>query len=407
MNQINPETLHLTQRGRTWLEGFAREDRDTARDMVRGLTIVSSSDFKHEISQLISSQAERVPGPVALFNVRKASSVCNDQSDPNFIDRDLVSRGHLVGSEGLLGSIITSIVRSNNAKFFSQPSIAQMRKIRCSLIMLVDDLIATGDRASRYIETLIQKPSLRSWVSLKYTRFHVITFAGLSTGVERVQRLKCRPSVISVIACPTFMRLPWKQERRTAVRQLAEKYASRTDWSRIPLGYGRCMTSLVFEHGCPNNSPPILWAEGRKPEAWHPLFPNRAFAHQLPSVFPPEIARGDPRSALIEVGQQRLAHTVDQPSLAADKHRLVLLGLIAKGQRKNAALTFATGLSNKSLERILERFMRCNWITTSRRITSSGVSELRYARKISHTREEIPSRGTDYYHPQVLREAKS
>ena len=407
MNQINPETLYLTERGTTWLEGFAREDREAARDMVRGLTIISFSDFKHEIEQLIYSQSRQVEGPIALFNVREASHVRSDQAHPNFIDSDLVPRCKPIGSEGHMASIITGVVRSDKGKFFSQPDIESMRQSRCSLIVLVDDLIASGKRVSEYIETLLKKPSLRSWVSLEYTRFHVITFAGLDTGVRRIQRLKCRPRVFSVIECPSFMRLPWKQERRTAVRNLAEKYASKTSWRNIPLGYDRCMVSLVFEHGCPNNAPPILWAEGRKPDAWHPLFPNRVFTHQLPDVFPPEIARGDPRSALIEVGQQRLAHTVDQPSLKADKHRLVLLGLIAKGQRKNAALTFATGLSNKSLERILEDFMRCNWITTSRRITSSGVSELRYARKSGHAREEIPTRGTDYYHPQVLREAKS
>ena len=407
MKHINPETLYLTERGAAWLEGFASEDRETAREMVRGLTVVPISDFKHEIERLIHAQFREVTEPIALFNVREISRVSSDQSDPNFIDSDLVSRGREIGSEGILGQIITGLVRSNRAKFFSQPDVAYMRKKRCRIIVLVDDLIASGDRVSEYIETLMKKPSLCSWDSLKYTRIHVITFAGLSTGADRVQQLKCKPRVSSVIECPSFMRLPWKQERRNAVLHLAEKYAPKTCRPKIPLGYGDCMVSLVFEHGCPNNTPPILWAKGRKSESWQPLFENRVFTHQLPCVFPPEIARGDPRSALIEVGQQRLAHTIDQPLLRADKHTLVLLALIAKGQRRNAALTFATGLSNKSLEHILERCMQCNWITASRRITSSGVSELRHARKIGHSSNEIPNRGTDYYHPQVLREAKS
>lgn len=406
MNQVNPESLCLTERGTAWLEGFAHEDREAARDMIRGLTIVTFSDFRHEIEQLIDSHSQRVTGPIALFNVRETAHVRSDTADPNFIDSDLVSSCHLIGSEGHLASIITGIVRSDKRKFLSQPDIPTMRQRRCRIIVLVDDLIGSGKRTSEYIQMLMKKPSLRSWVSLGYTRIQVIAFASLARGSDRVERLNCRPRVCSVIECPTFMRLPWKQERRNAVSFLAQTYAPRTSWSRYPLGFDGCMTSLVFEHGCPNNAPPILWAEGCKHHAWHPLFPNRAFTQQVPSVFPPEIARGDPRSALIEVGQQRLAHTINQPSLRADKRTLVLLGLIAKGQRKNAALTFATGLSNKSLERILERCMRCDWITTSRRITSSGVSELRHARKIGRTSNEIPSRGTDYYHPQVLREAK-
>jgi hypothetical protein len=166
------------------------------------------------------------------------------------------------------------------------------------------------------------------------------------------------------------------------------------------------MAALIFEHGSPNNAPAILWAPPNRRKFWKPLFPDRTVLSPEASSFPPEIARRDPVSVLLDVGQKRLALSGSlsrRGQIGATV--LVVLGLVAKGVRKASALGYATGLSSVDCARILNRCVHWGFITRSCRITTTGLAELRYARSIDPTKSGIPLKGDEDYYPKKLRRA--
>ena len=57
-------------------------------------------------------------------------------------------------------------------------------------------------------------------------------------------------------------------ERQQAERMLRRYGEPLAAW---PLGYGDQCALVVFPDNCPNNCPPIFWADV---EGWRPLFPR-------------------------------------------------------------------------------------------------------------------------------------
>ena len=55
---------------------------------------------------------------------------------------------------------------------------------------------------------------------------------------------------------------------RAKAKKIAYEYGVQLV-KNAPLGYGDCQSTVVFEHGCPNNNLSILWGES---ENWTPLF---------------------------------------------------------------------------------------------------------------------------------------
>ena len=82
-----------------------------------------------------------------------------------------------------------------------------------------------------------------------------------------------------------------------------ENYAKSIGITVSGLGYRGSACPVVFEHGCPNNLPAILWAsKGR----WKGLFPNRAIPTELRPCFEDDgIARA--MEALWRANQPKLA----------------------------------------------------------------------------------------------------
>lgn len=162
----------------------------------------------------------------------------------------------------------------------------------------------------------------------------------------------------------------------------------------------------LFEHGCPNNTPAILWEPDFKESGWKGLFPNRTVSSFVASVFPAEIVRGDHVQILMDAGQKKLANSgaLLRRGLAG-RMILIILALIAKGQRKRSTLSFSTGLDVENCERAIQACIKWKFITVQRRITAKGLAELNAARKLKMEQSRILDKGSDYYYPKQLREA--
>ena len=411
MNSLDPTNLLLTEQGNTWLSNFAFDDREVARWLVEGLTLVSLSNFGRSVHRLVDTAANSLNGPVALFAIREVNnriSYFQQTTVRSTRSRSVtaLARGADIGSEGHVVSILRQVAKSNPDKFLNHPTVAEMRRRKCRAILVVDDLIGSGQRARRFVDAIWLDRTIRSWWSLGYISVRVLAFSSTGRGERNVTNARCRPSVIVEQSCPTYPQLPWPKHKRDKIAALCNSYGSHTSKPTMAMGYGRSMVSMVFEHGCPNNAPSILWAGPARGMTWKPLFPQRSVLEETKSVFPPEIARRDPISVLIDAGQERLARTgLRQLGDTTSRQTISVLALLAKGRRRNEALTFASGLSNPEVERLLEKYIAWGLVTPSRRITKSGLEELEHARRVYREDIDVAAVGKESYYPKRLREA--
>ena len=413
-SHLNPNRLLMTRRGMDWIDQFDPDDRVTARRLISGLTLVSSNEFEIALKRLIDAEIAHSIQPTALYAIREVnrSSSLFEQPNNRSIARssgsesvDAVGSGSEIGSEGRVAALITQMSRASNGMCLSHPSLETMRQRKCRLVLLVDDLLGSGNRVKKFFRAIWLDPTIRSWTSLGLLRFRVVVFASTVSGRDRIAQSGRIDSVICDRSCPTFRTLPWNRSSRNSCVTLCKRYGSKASGPRWILGYENTMASLIFDHGCPNNTPSILWARGFSGQSWSPLFPNRGIETAEHSVFPPEIANREPSSVLLDAGQTRLAQRRFRGGSDPGTIVIILLALIAKGYRRDEALTFATGLSNRELDEQLQRCMECEWITPTRRMTPHGVAELRNARRAVQKATETPPIGDDYYYPQALRES--
>ena len=379
------EALLYTSRGKQWLAQFNINDQDIARKIVSSLTLVSHVEFERVIQASLERQVAEWDNPVAFFAVREVNnsdSYFDAFTDPATGEIDALSSGSDHGSEARVAALIRNLCKTDPGILLNHPTLDRMRLKKCRTIVLVDDFIGSGERTKEFIEAFWRDRTVTSWHSLGYIKIIVVAYSGTERGVRIVKRQKAKPKVILERGCPTYTEMPWGKKLRKGVEDVCKTYGSKTSAGYWWKGYGEGMAALVFEHSCPDTSPAILWAPDEPSKPWQPLFPNRAILAGEQSVFPPEIARGDPIVTLVDVGQEKLAQAgqlVRRGKLG--ETILLILSLLAKGQRKESALSFATGLNKSECAEIIDRCIKWGFVTSSRRITERGHAELQAARK--------------------------
>lgn len=364
----------------------------------------------------------KIAGPVALYAVRELKKepykgqLFSSHVVPFFDQVIKSNNGKNVnsigvssdqGSEAIVAQIIRQLSKANPKKILNHPSKEELRAQRCDSLMFIDDYIGSGQRVSDFIDAFWRDRTIASWLSSKHIKIQVVAYSATAQGLRYLEFLKASPELIIYRDSATFITLPIKVERRDALLNLCEKYGRKALKGRKHFwwGYQKSMSSLVFEHGCPNNTPAILWDPDDKKGKWVGIFPNRTVDTITASVFPPEIVCGDPIQTLHDVGQTRLAMSgALMRRGTVGSLILVVLGLIAKGQRKRSTICYATGLNSKDCELLLSKCIKWKFLTPERRITPRGLSELSAAKQISFSPKGYLAVGSDYYYPRQLRE---
>lgn len=419
-DQPNARKLIYTQQAMIWLDQFEPLDQETAKLLLNSLTLVSHNEFRRNLETLIVESSNELDGPVALYAVREMKKEIEEGAwdgpvIPFFDQVSLSDDGESInavdatsdqGSEAIVAQIIRQLSKAHPDKLLNHPSREELRARKCDSLMFVDDYVGSGRRVSEFIEAFWCDKTIVSWLSSKHIKIQVVAYSGTEHGIRSLRRLRARPELKIHRDSPTFSTLPINLKRRQALSDLCEKYGRRAFKTRKHFwwGFKQGMSSLVFEHGCPNNTPAILWDPDDKNGKWVGVFPNRTVGTTTASVFPPEIMRGDAIQTLRDVGQTRLAKS------GALMRRgelgvliLVILGIIAKGQRKRAVICYATGLSSKECEAVISKCIKWQFLTPERRITPRGLSELTAAKRMSFSPQGFLAVGSDYYYPRQLR----
>lgn len=408
---IKNTKLLYTERGKRWLSQFSPEDIECAERLIASLTLVSHTEFERNLLSMLEDFLVDKVGPVAIYAVREVdygdsffcSSVFFDEGKEKI---DSLTRGSDHGSESRIANTIRNFCKRHPQNFLNHPTVDEMREASCRSILFVDDFIGSGNRVWKYINSFWREASIVSWHSLKYLKFNVIAYSGTESGITNVLNHKSKPEVKIFRDCPSIDQMPWKPIHKRAVRDLSRKYGRYAHKrSNMWGGYRDTMGTMIFEHGCPNNVPAILWGSFESDEAWKPLFPERAVGADESSAFPPEVVRDDPVSLLVDIGQKKLASAIPQLQQSYEGElMLLLLALLAKGQRKTSTLSYATGLSQANCAILIERCIKFGLITISKRLTKQGLMELNAAKKSGEVKTFSLEIGTDNYYPSRLRE---
>lgn len=402
--------LPNTDRGKAWLAQFDLEDQENAARLLSALTLVSHSAFERALKSLILSEAARIAGPVALYATRELDegiSYYEAMANPNdpMAPLDAVSRGADLGSEARIAAIIRNLCKSDPEKLLNHPSLEMLRATRAKTIIVVDDIVGSGKRTANFIKAMWRSKSVMSWHSRHKIKFVALAYTAMRIGIGQVCGLKCKPKVALVRDCPTFSDIPWHNDIEVAIRALCNHYGRQTSRPGMRLGFKKTMAALIFEHGCPNNAPSILWAPVSEGTVWCPMFPDRTVLLEESSAFPSDIMARDPIAILTELADDE---EPELPPAILGKSVLgltttMVLALIARGIRSRAALSYATGYDAIECASLLDRCVERGYLTATLRLTSDGRAELKEELRPVRRSKWVPQRGEDGYYPQQLR----
>ncbi len=397
-----------------WLSQFSASDQSDAIELLDALNLISRDAFADGLSNLVVEVSQTIDGPVGLYierEVPKQKGVPNRLfkesrtkhkraygNGPNII-QPLSEYAQEVGSEGLVGEICTELHRTDRKKFYVNPGPTQIRKQKIRAFVLVTDFIGSGARATDYLNAAWRLGSVKSWASLKYLNFHVVSFSGTASGIGKVQAHNSSPNLHQVLSCPTIDSA-FDAEVAQRIKILCRKYSPVGRADEDALGFKGSGGLIAFAHGAPNNLPQILHKEG---PGWDPLFPGRSTS-KVRSVFGEEPDEHSIAIRLQKLKESGIANSGWLSRKSKDGRSLILLMIaLKKAPRFDDVLSRETGLTIPEIKSFVELLESWGWIDDTRRLTGEGFKQIRYARKTRKSPNTIPNEELEYYYPKSLR----
>lgn len=365
-----------------WLDNFSSVQRDTAALLVESLELVSETDLRRELGDLIARVVASVPAPVAAFPAREVSKGLAAHGEGRDGTYNLLEPG-LPGSEAIVGSILTGVSRRHPkvSNLLVTHDLVTLRDRKVRTFLLVDDFSGSGKRLVDYHRALLRHPTVRSWTSLGLIEFHVVAYAATKLAARLLRKRFGGGRVHFARACPTFASAGWTPEQLSEVEALCRSSAGRRrrDWA---LGFRDSRALIAFEHTAPNNLPFVLW---KVADGWNSLFEFKGVPSDLLRLF--TMRPGPVREPLAgSAGARRIGQIIDLLG-----HRVRNVGDIAE----------VTAISIDEVSRLLVLVQELGLAGANLRLTDAGRIELKRWRT-AHAIRELPDRSDPYY-PHQLR----
>ncbi len=312
------------------------------------------------MKQQIKSIQISNPARTALFPIRKITKQRYKNPDKEYRKQ--------YSSADWIGYILMGLERGAPRKYIVEPTVTSMRAEKIKNIILVDDIIGSGGRVEDFWKNF--DPSIKSWISYKKCNIWVVSYAGHQVGIDFIIS-KIAPLNNENIKCElTIPKVP--QIFTKEVKNICRKYGFYTLKPSASLGYKNSMNNIIFEYGCPNNTPAILWVNGPK---WNALFSDRYISDDLVKFFKKRNYMTELNN-LFDVNQKELSlnllKKIEKNEVKGDTlYLLIILGFIQRGYRYNKLQTLVF-LEKSKLESILKNCL------TFRLITSHGAFNKQY-----------------------------
>lgn len=394
---------------REWLKRFAEQEREMAAKLLDEVLFVGADEFKRSMTALLTQIMNERPAdrPVAIYAEREVSweatsiapifsgartgKAMGDGPPPILFD----PKEPEVGSEGLIATLITSFQRLHQDDVLNHPGPELMRDRRVGPIIILTDFIGSGHRVHEMLEAFRAVASLRSWRSYGYVSFYVVAYSGTKEGIAFVSSNRLRPKVVTSAGCPT-LRNAFQRNIRHSVYALCRKYPP---GNYYPFGYRNSGALIVFEHGVPDNVPPILH-EGW--DSWYPLFPGRSSIGAdvaFPQSNRQELEKRVETMLRIQAATLYISDTRGRRWIKT----MLVLTAIEQGARSVAEISAKTHLPIKRVSEFVDLTKVVNWTTDRNTLTQLGRAELQRLRQRRSRTPVLPKQGKPFYYPGQLR----
>lgn len=251
-----------------WLMQFDTEDIDLGVRVLKHLNVVGFEDLNTSLS-IAYSKLERV----AIDKDSKISS------------RNTLFAG--IGDGAKSGAMIGYNFRIANElpedNFLTDDSLIHLESGLIENIVLVDDVIGTGDQATKEIKALTEKVT-----PFGVKNIFLLTAVGMTDGIK---------SIITETKAHVFSAFEYTDldtatnldstfydgiphERRSKLRDRLEYYGRVSN--KAGLGYGGIGALIAFYYNTPNISLPVIW--GSK-NSWIPLFKRAVKINGISSYY--------------------------------------------------------------------------------------------------------------------------
>lgn len=320
-----------------WIEQFELVDRYSAELLLQSLTYVSFEDFEKAIQVKVEKIVNEIRLDnntiIAVFPVSKNTINKFNNNKQNKPAND---------SSGRIGHILKNLERKLPKKIEVSPRVLSMSKSKVRNIIYVDDIIGSGNRFLKFWKNDVSK-SIKSWVSGGYCKIWLVSHTIHKEGKSKIlKNLKAIDD--SRLVCENFINVS-PLLKNTNLKNLIIKYGARTNKPSASLGYSGNCSPVIFQYGCPNNAPALLWASGNPNSndngitlgRWDALFSERSIDSSLYKLFEGGQFYTTYPELLWSAGQYNLALTFCENLESSNdtKIYILILALISKGQDYN------------------------------------------------------------------------
>lgn len=410
-----------------WVDQFNVEDRQLAKEFLDELEYVSKDKLISEIEAALidiiegSSKVAILPVrelffdgecyyPQDLSEIKAYLYNQNVKIDTNAVD-SIVSKSsgkeitkkdiegvnpifqdpiNQPGSEALISNLITQLKRRYPSKVVTgrrekNPSISDLRKEKCRKLILVDDVIGSGQRMYDFLVSITKNKTINSWVSGGVMELNVISFMKSEKSEDKLRRIKPKFNVKFIDAFPTFFDI---ENRKVAQYvKLIEKYSDKRE--KMPFGYDKTFGRAIFEHSVPNNTPAILWRDQTK---WRPNGKEIIHQGKWMSLF-------SGRSINLEI-KQGIRKNADPELNNRAKITLVLKALRDEGRvNTSRQLSRYLGWDIAICKEIVARLKINSFIDEQSNMTALGLAELNY---LEANQDSVEFNSDNYYPDHVM-----
>ncbi len=383
-------------RVKQWLSQFDPPHRYLAEYLLAKLRYVSLEDVESWVQQEVTALLDELCNggekpAIALFAVAKP--FIHDFNK----DKEVKTPAD---SSGRIAHMLRNLERGLPNHIELNPRIESMRRRKVKHIVFVDDFVGTGSRFIKSWRQTVPR-AVKSWAALGWCKVWLLSYAGHESGLRRIDReLKAvdRARIRTNITIEKSFILD-----QDNLLEFCSTGGRPSALPRMPFGYGRLCSPIIFQYGCPNNAPSILWNRDNPKGAVRPLFSNRSVPADLFRLFGVDHSAATTGEELWLSRQYHLAlRYLDDPAgLNANRVELAMLAHLARG-RDRRSLRAIMVLSDAEFEQKLRWLLDLGLVGLDLAVTQFGLDVLKRGGRKRRPDRVAPSDYQDYYPSSFL-----
>lgn len=375
-----------------WLDQFKPPHRYLAEYLLAKLRYVSLEEVEawvqSEVTGLVNELCKDGKRPsIAIFSVSKPFV--------NEFNKDKEAK-KTSDSSGRIAHMLRNLERSFPGHIELNPRVESMRARKVEHVVFVDDFIGTGDRFIKSWRKTVPR-SVKSWAAFGWCKIWVLAFAAHESGARRIERelkavdrARCR---FGLSIGESFI------QKNRNLRMLCFSGGGKSVHPRKALGYGDLCSPIVFQYGCPNNAPGMLWNRDTPRGGVRPLFPNRSVPADTFCLFGKDHSGESAAEELWLSRRYTLAlRYIDDPQALKDRRiEMVMLAHLASGKKVSAIRSFMV-LSEADFDVRLKWLEDLGFVDATLSVTRFGIDFLRRGAR-RHPSQRVASEEYQNYYP--------